>query len=641
MSPSGFAGHLPNTMFNMPMIRMLGPKTGAWLPFLMVLLWCGGMTPAMGQSWELIWNDEFDYTGTPDPSKWGYDLGAGGWGNQEAQHYTNRPENARVEDGHLVIEARREDYEGSPYTSARLVSRGKGDFTYGRVEVRASLPAGRGTWPAIWMLPTEWIYGDGGWPDNGEIDILEHVGYEPNEIHANVHTHDFNHQLGNNRGATRYVDDVEGTFHVYALEWTPRELRFFYNDDHYFTYENTGAGWTAWPFDHPFHLILNIAVGGTWGGAQGIDPTVFPQQMRIDYVRVYEDATPPPSVALASPAPGASVTPGSPLNISATVGTDGRAVERVAFYQGDGLLGEVAAAPYALTVPAAAEGCYRLTAHVTDAEGYTAQADTVDVTVGATCGRAPYLIAPAAVPGRVEAEHYDLGGPGEAYFDLDAENQGGALRASEGVDLVTIADAGPGVAIGSVTRREWVEYTVDVAATGTYLVEARLAAPTNGGDIQVLVDGETVGTITYVATGGSETWRVARLRDVPLTAGRRTVRLRFQDGGLSLNWIRFELTTTTSRDRPDEVPGAFLLHPVYPNPFNPAATLTYTLADALPLTLNVYDARGRHVMRLAEGLQPAGRHTVRFGAQGLPSGTYFVELTTPHGSQVQALTLAK
>ena len=237
----------------------------------------------------LVWEDNFDYTGLPDSSKWSYDVGGHGWGNNELQYYTeNREEKARVEDGKLIIESRKEAYSGNDYTSARLVSRNKGDWTYGRIEARAKLPQGTGTWPAIWMLPTEWIYGDGGWPDVGEIDIMEHVGYDEGVIHGTIHTHDFNHMDGTQQSGQITIPDAVDTFHVYAIEWTEDKIEWYVDDEKYFTYENNGDGWSAWPFDHPFHLILNIAIGGDWGGAEGIEDSIFPQTMEIDYVRVYK-----------------------------------------------------------------------------------------------------------------------------------------------------------------------------------------------------------------------------------------------------------------------------------------------------------------------------------------------------------------
>ena len=243
-------------------------------------------------AWRLVWADEFNYSGLPDREKWSYDVGGHGWGNKELQYYTERrKENARVEKGSLLIEARRDQWRGHEYTSARLVSKGKGDWKYGRVEVRAKLPTGKGTWPAIWMLPTEWKYG--GWPSSGEIDIMEQVGYEPDVIHASVHTKAYNHVIGTQKTETTTAETATTEFNVYAVEWTPEEIRGYVNDRHYFTFKNerltnTSADYKHWPFDQPFHLLLNIAVGGNWGGARGVDKNIWPQRMEIDYVRVYQ-----------------------------------------------------------------------------------------------------------------------------------------------------------------------------------------------------------------------------------------------------------------------------------------------------------------------------------------------------------------
>jgi len=241
------------------------------------------------KGWQLIWSDEFDYEGLPNSQKWGYDVGGHGWGNNELQFYTeNRIENSWVTGGVLYVQARREQYSGSEYTSARLISKGKGDWTYGRFEIRARLPEGRGTWPAIWMLPTDWTYGDGGWPDNGEIDIMEHVGYNPGVIHASTHTDSYNHRLGTQKTATINMPDAQDEFHIYSLEWSADTIHVFIDSTKYFTQVNDGSGWQAWPFDKDFHLILNLAIGGDWGGVQGIDNSIFPQRLEIDYVRVYE-----------------------------------------------------------------------------------------------------------------------------------------------------------------------------------------------------------------------------------------------------------------------------------------------------------------------------------------------------------------
>ncbi len=228
------------------------------------------------------WSDEFNTDGAPDATKWGYDIGGTGWGNNELQYYTNGL-NTAVNGGILKIEARKEFQSGKNYTSARMISKNKGDWIYGRIEVKAKLPKGRGTWPAIWMLPTDNAYG--GWPNSGEIDIMEHVGYDLNNVHFTLHAQTF--YGANGKGAGKYIGGATDDFHLYRLDWTPYGIRGYFDNEKIFEYLNNGAGSATWPFDKIFHLLLNIAVGGNWGGAQGVDDTIFPATMEIDYVRVY------------------------------------------------------------------------------------------------------------------------------------------------------------------------------------------------------------------------------------------------------------------------------------------------------------------------------------------------------------------
>ncbi|MFY0672046.1 MAG: family 16 glycosylhydrolase [Bacteroidia bacterium] len=234
----------------------------------------------------LVWADEFDYDGAPDSKKWGYDIGGDGWGNEEIQYYTNNRKNSFVKDGYLTIRAIKENVGGRNYSSARLVSREKGDWKYGRFEIRAKLPSGKGTWPAIWMLPTDWEYG--GWPESGEIDIMEHVGYDLNVIHGTVHTEDYNHQKNTQKGGSKTVSGATENFHIYAIDWQENRIDFLIDGEKYFTFYKESDSYKEWPFDKRFHLLLNIAIGGTWGGLEGVDDNIFPTEMLIDYVRVYQ-----------------------------------------------------------------------------------------------------------------------------------------------------------------------------------------------------------------------------------------------------------------------------------------------------------------------------------------------------------------
>jgi beta-glucanase (GH16 family) len=269
-------------------------------PFLASLLNCGcaierwRVTPASIHGYALVWSDEFNGAdgSSPDPSKWTYDTGGKGWGNNELETYTNRTQNAQIKSGNLVITALKETYTGPDgvtraYTSARLKTKGLFSQPYGRFEARIKIPAGQGIWPAFWMLGNNIT--SVGWPACGEIDIMENIGKEPGIIHGSLHgpsttahTSDasapFSLPAGHN-----FADD----FHLYAVEWEPATIRFYVDSNLYATF--TQSQWPAggtWVFDHPFFLLLNLAVGGDWPGAPD-NSTVFPQQMLVDYVRVY------------------------------------------------------------------------------------------------------------------------------------------------------------------------------------------------------------------------------------------------------------------------------------------------------------------------------------------------------------------
>jgi beta-glucanase (GH16 family) len=242
-------------------------------------------------NYKLVWADEFDTDGLPDPAKWGYDTAANqtGWYNNEKQYYAaGRLENTRVSGGKLIIQARKErltsaaDYGGQDYTSGRLLTRGRHDWTYGFMEVRAKLPCGLGTWPAIWMLGYK-----GAWPNNGEIDIMEHVGKRKGEVLGTVHTGAYNHKIGTQKGSAITVADACDTFHNYQLTWDSDHIAIGVDNKNFFNFTNASDGDNAkWPFSHPQYMLLNLAIGGDLGGA--VDNAIFPVQMEVDYVRVYQ-----------------------------------------------------------------------------------------------------------------------------------------------------------------------------------------------------------------------------------------------------------------------------------------------------------------------------------------------------------------
>lgn len=261
--------------------------------------------------YELVFQDEFSLGSMLDETKWDYatERNALGWFNREKQYYARaRAKNSRIENGHLIIEAHAEELNKTEYpdwgeqkfTSARIVTRGRAAWTYGFYEIKAKLPCGTGTWPAIWTLPED---PDVVWPNGGEIDIMEHVGFDPGVVHQSIHTKAYNFGVGTQKTSKFDVSDACDAMHRYQLLWTPEFILLGMDDAPKFLYKNEKKNVSRWPFDKPHHLLLNIAVGGEWGGQKGVNPKAFPARMEIDYVRVYQqkDAKPPPSAGSTKP----------------------------------------------------------------------------------------------------------------------------------------------------------------------------------------------------------------------------------------------------------------------------------------------------------------------------------------------------
>jgi len=246
--------------------------------------------------WELVWADEFE-SEEIDESKWNKLRWRPGWVNNEQQAYTDRDINLYLDDGNLVIQGLIEpgysgtDYTGtaynSDYTSGRMNTDDKVSWTYGRFDIRAKLPKGKGSWPAIWMLGEN--ISTVGWPNCGEIDIMEHVGFDDGRIHASIHTEDYNHMNNTQKSGSTFIETATDSFHIYSLEWSPTYLRYLIdNESYFFVYNGSNGNVAKWPFDEPQYIILNLAIGGDWGAIQGIDPSAFPMKMLVDYVRVYK-----------------------------------------------------------------------------------------------------------------------------------------------------------------------------------------------------------------------------------------------------------------------------------------------------------------------------------------------------------------
>ena len=495
------------------------------------------------QGWHFVWADEFEGP-TIDTTTWTHETFPGiESGNRELQHYTDRPRNSFIEDGKLVVKAIREDYKGHDYTSARLKTEDGFSFRYGRVEGRIKLPSTEGIWPAFWMMPEKSVYG--GWPHSGEIDIVESVN-TANEIYGTIHYGSPNHthsggsyQLPATKDGPRLFSE---DFHTYAIEWDPQEIRWYVDGRLYSTqtdWMTTNAPYPA-PFNQEFYLVLNVAVGGDWPGPPDQTST-FPQAMKIDWVRVYQRDNEYPEVRILSPADGAHLPANEPISFAVeATDPDGR-IDHVKLVHKSQTLAHDEAAPFELEIPGLADGCYdNLAVYAVDDAGVSARAD-IALTVGEGCPQAPYGKTPIAIPGRIEAEHFDSGRSGEAYHDEDPANSGGKLRTETAVDIG--ASDGGAVYIGWTDPGEWVEYGIDVARAGRYTAKARVAAGRSAGSFTLgRTDAGSSGITFDISPTGDwhdfvESEGTGTLN---LPKGPTTLRLFFSDGGLNVDYILLE-----------------------------------------------------------------------------------------------------
>lgn len=505
---------------------------------------------ASSQQYEVVWADEFDGT-TVDLTKWTFQTGDGtsvglppGWGNNELQYY--RTENATVAGGLLTITAKQESFNGYSYTSSRMHSLGKGDWTYGRIEMRAKLPVGQGLWPAFWMLSSDpSIYG--GWAASGEIDIMEYLGQNPSRVLGTIH---YGAPWPGNVFSSSEYNLPSGTFHdafhVFAVEWEYDEIRWYVDDILYATknsWFSTGGPYPA-PFDADFHLLLNLAVGGNLPGSPDAS-TVFPQEYVVDYVRVLQKPNNMPTVTISSPAQGEDFSAGDSITITAVV-TDDSPVNKVEFFQGAAKLGEDETSPYELTIPDVYPGCYTLIAKVTDDGGLQGVSEPVSISVGPGCPQSPYLMKPAPLPGVVEAENFDNGSQDSAYNETDFVNTLGQFRLEEAVDIEKSTDAGFGYNIGDARSGEWLEYTIEVAEAGQYNIEVRVAGESDGA-FRIEFDGvDKTGTITFPATGGAQQWTFVKINNITLEAGIQVMRLVMLSDGFKINKYNFVASTSST-----------------------------------------------------------------------------------------------
>ncbi len=530
-------------------------------------------TPAFAQNWELVWSDEFTNGISSD---WVYDIGtgSGGWGNNELQYY--RQENATVENGHLVITARQENFGGRNYTSARMKTQGRQSFRYGRIEAGIAIPVGSGLWPAFWSLGSN--FDSVGWPHCGEIDIMEHVNTETS-IHGTIHWQDHNNQYANYGGSTTVSNP--GGFHVYAVEWDESAIRWFIDGNQYHEASIANGVNGTNEFHQGFFLILNLAVGGNWPG-NNIDLSRLPAQMRVDYVRVYRSADGSGSSSSSSSTSSSSSGGGLDVTVEAENYSDmsGVQTENTTDTGGGVNVGWIDDGDWmaysGINIPTSGNYTveYRIASQSTggqlsldlNAGSVVLGVADIPVTGGwqnwTTVSQSVYLDAGTydfgiyANTGGWNLNWFRIhsnGGTGSSSSSSSGSSSSGAgftqtvqaeaFTNMSGVQTENTSDTGGGANVGWIDSGDWMAYAgVTVPVSGAYLVEYRVASQSGSGVLSLDLNGgaTVLGSLNIPATGGWQNWTTIS-HTVFLNQGTHDFGIYASAGGWNLNWWRITL----------------------------------------------------------------------------------------------------
>ena len=454
------------------------------------------------QRYELVWSDEFDGQEI-DTDTWDHWFGTAF--NNEDQFYTSRDTNSFVEDGLLHLVGLRENFQGREWTSARMKSQNAADFKFGKFQIRAKMPEGRGLWPALWMLPTNNEFG--GWPYSGEIDIMEYRGHEPKRTSGTIHFSRVAIENGTDPVSDRVFigedlvlsnSSFSEEFHIFELIWTDTTLTWLIDGEPYNTIHRSEVEERAevYPFVKEFYLIFNLAIGGTFlGDFQPDETTPDRNEVLIDYVRVFQDANQAPDIEI----PFAQSLPVEPLQefiLEANVSDSDGSVEEVSFFINDAKIGSDTEPPYEQPWTPVIDNCYEYSVEARDNDnGVSRSANPVELVVGTGCERKPFNSDAARLPGRLQFEHYDHGGPELSYSESTpganlGNDQGNEFRKSEAVDIIPDPQNDENHLVFDAKSDEWMKYRIGVDQTGLYTIRLRAVSTNGNGRIDLELDGE-------------------------------------------------------------------------------------------------------------------------------------------------------
>ncbi len=637
------------------------------------ILFLGLKLTAQANCYELVWSDEFNGT-TLNTNIWNIEVNDFGGGNNELQYYTDRQENLRIENGNLVIEARKENYLTRNYTSARITTQNKISFQYGRIEARMKLPYGKGIWPAFWMLGES--ISSVGWPNCGEIDIMELVGGGTNDskVHCTLHwgpVTNGNHPMYGTSytlPSGKFADD----YHIFAVEWDEKTIRGYCDNTQYYVIDISKTGLEA--FHNPFFIILNLAVGGNWPGSPDAT-TVFPQKMFVDYVRVYKKTSQfkiegkkevvenekniqykivnyssnfqykwvlPSSITKVSESEGVlTVNWGcqpDTLRLWVKNHCDSSLYIIPVKIKKPVIKGKVwvdeGATGLKYTVDSLPNATFNWSSSQLQLVGNTHHSEVIvnalqegylKVEVTTSCniyidsllirfgdGQLPYPDAskPHDIPGTIVAANFDSGGEGVAYHDLDKGNKGNTYRLNEDVDIEAYDNS---YTIGWFDNSEWVEYTVNVLKTATYKANFRVASQLSTGSFSIYVDGNLVAEKVKVPNTGSwNTFTTLTVYNLDLTEGKHVIRIH-SHGGFNLGKITFIDATETESISIQKIN-------LYPNPASNIAWIEFTDKwNSSYARIYASDGSLRKVIPITSSLQ-------KINLENLSTGLYYIHI---------------
>ncbi|MEX2603004.1 MAG: family 16 glycosylhydrolase [Gracilimonas sp.] len=616
-------------------------------------------TSVFSQRFELVWSDEFNESSIATDTWTAWE---GTAYNNEHQYYTPRESNLFLEDGLLHIVGLRENYEGQDWTSARINTQNNFEFMYGRVEIRAKLPAGKGLWPAFWMLGSNIDDSGIGWPYSGEIDMMEYRGHITNQTTGTVHFSAVEPDFPRDPNADRrYIGqeyelptgNFASDFHLFQFEWTDSLLTWSVDGEEFFnlTKEEIELRTSYYPFDQPFYLILNLAIGGNFLGDQQPDEsTPDRNELLIDYVRVYQDINEKPNIYL-NFEDTEQIDPYTTINIEPEISDSDGEVEFAEFYINDELVASDSTAPYHFTWTPGIEGCYNLKVLAKDNDNGVGKNSRVSFVVGSGCTQTPFSGQPAEFPGTLELENYDLGGQHRSYYDTTPDtNLGNALgndfRTTEAVDIIPDENSdGENYLITSTENGEWTKYQIEILHSGTYDIEFRSVPGSGSARINFLLDGEDWIYFTRIASQDGTIYNTKTLTDVELEKGKYELEMYIAQNGGSVkpDYLKAILKNSTSvqENSESEYPASIKLNQNYPNPFNPVTNISVEINEPKTIELNVYNSLGQLVNTLYSGRLSAGFYTYTFNAENLGSGIYYYQLETNGQTFTRKMVLVK